>query len=95
MVCFEEEVKLLMQRYYANLPEKERRHYAALESLKIGHGGIGAIHSILGIHCSSIRKGQKELLDIEVYGEIEVGKQRRKGGGRKKKPSPNLNSSDS
>lgn len=95
MIYFEEEVKLLMQRYYSNLPEKERRHYAAFESLKIGHGGVAIIHSILGIHCSSIRKGRKELLNIEVFGEIEVGKQRRKGGGRKKKLNPIPKSSTS
>lgn len=29
--------------------------------------------------------GRKELLDIEVFGEIEPCNQRRKGGGRKKK----------
>jgi hypothetical protein len=95
MTHFNDEKKQLMQRYYASLSEKERRLYAGYESLNIGWGGITYIHSILGIHRSSIVKGQKELLDIEVFGEIELGKQRRKGGGRKKKRNPNLKSSGS
>ena len=95
MINFDAEKKQLMQRYYSNLSEKDRRLYAGYESLNIGWGGITYIHSVLGIHRSSISKGQKELLDIEVFGEIELGKQRRKGGGRKKKPNLNPNSSDS
>ena len=84
MKNFNDEKKQLMHCYYSNLSEKDRRPYAGYESLNIGWGGITYIHSVLGIHRSSIRKGQKELLDIEVFAEIELGKQRRKGGGRKK-----------
>lgn len=95
MIKLNDEKKQLMQRYYSNLSEKDRRLYAGYESLNIGWGGITLIHSVLGLHRSSICKGQRELLDIEVYGEIELGKQRRKGGGRKKKPNPTRKSSHS
>jgi hypothetical protein len=95
MLDLNEETKLLMQRYFSNLSERDRRLYAGYESSRLGWGGINFVHSVLGIHRSSIRKGQKELLDIEVFAEIELGKQRRKGGGRKKKPIPNPKSGDS
>lgn len=95
MVDLNEETILLMQRYYSNLSERDRRLFAGYESSRLGWGGISIVHSVLGLHRSSIRKGQKELLDIDFSGAIELGKQRRKGGGRKKKLIPNPKSGDS
>jgi hypothetical protein len=36
VVDYWEEVKQLMQTYYNGLGEKERRHYAAAEAMKLG-----------------------------------------------------------
>ena len=95
MIVIEDKIASLMRQHYGNLNEKSRRQYAALESIRLGWGGISKIHSILGLNRDSINLGRKELLDIEVFGEIELGKQRRKGGGRKKKLIPNPKSNDS
>ena len=43
-----------MQRYYQSLSEKDRRRYAAIEAVKLGHGGISYINRVLGCsrrHC--------------------------------------------
>lgn len=80
---FSEEVIMLMQLHYSRLSEKDRRQYAALESLKLGHGGITYIAKILGIDRKTIRQGRKELIG-EGAAPLPVGKQRKAGGGRKK-----------
>ena len=74
----------LMRQHYNRLNEKDRRQYAGLESIRFGWGGISKVHSILGLNRSSIALGRKEILNVEVFEEIELSKQRRKGGGRKK-----------
>ena len=33
------EIEHAMQRYYHSLSEKDRRRYAAIEAIKLGHGG--------------------------------------------------------
>ena len=33
------EIESQMQLYFASLSERDKRHYAALESVKLGHGG--------------------------------------------------------
>jgi hypothetical protein len=72
-----------MQLHYSRLSEKDRRHYAALESLKLGWGGISYISSILGVDRGTILQGRKELTS-ELKEPIAKGKQRKAGGGRKK-----------
>jgi hypothetical protein len=73
MVCF-----------YKSLPEKDRRHYAALEAAKLGHGGKQYIGRLFGISQKTLRKGNRELTQAELLAQIPAGKQRRTGGGRKK-----------
>ncbi len=85
---FSVKTKMLMQLYYSRLSEKDRRHYAALESLKLGRGGITYISNVLGVDRSTIIIGRKELgASIEDF-SIPQGKQRRVGGGRKKNDKP-------
>lgn len=74
-----EELKAAIVLFYSLLDEKQRRLYAGLESLKIGHGGDQKIADLLGIHPSTIARGRRELLDRDV----EVEQTRRSGGGRK------------
>jgi len=52
-----------MQLHYSRLSEKDRRHYAALESLKLGRGGTTYISKILGVDRKTILQGRKELTD--------------------------------
>ena len=80
---FSEKTLMLMQLHYSRLSEKDRRQYAALESLKLGRGGITYISKVLGVDRKTIQQGRKELTeDLEFF--IPRGRQRKKGGGRKK-----------
>jgi len=80
---FSEQIKLLMQLHYSRLLEKDRRQYAALESLKLGRGGISYISNVLAIDRGTILQGRKELTSY-MKEPIPIGKQRKAGGGRKK-----------
>jgi len=84
---FTVKTKMLMQLYYSRLSEKDRRHYAALESLKLGRGGVAYISKLLRIDKSTIVIGRKELESAEKF-SIPAGKQRKPGGGRKKNGKP-------
>jgi len=80
---FTEKTKMLMQLHYSRLSERDRRQYAALESLKLGRGGIKYISMVLSVDRDTIAQGRKELTsDLEYW--ISPGKQRKEGGGRKK-----------
>lgn len=46
-----------MQQYYSSLSEKDRRRYAAIEAVKLGHGGISYVYRLLGCSRSSIQLG--------------------------------------
>ena len=39
MDAYSLEIEHTMQRYYHSLSEKDRRRYAAIEAIKLGHGG--------------------------------------------------------
>lgn len=84
MQIYTRETEELMQFYYAHLSEKDKRHYAALEALKLGYGGKRYIGQLLKISQKTIRKAEKELTQAHLYAQIPAGKQRRRGGGRKK-----------
>lgn len=70
-----------MRRYYQSLSEKDRRRYAAIEALKLGHGGRSYIHRVLGCNRGSLQLGIAELSDPEAMNEAG---QRAPGGGRKR-----------
>ena len=63
------------------LPEKHKRLYAASEALKLGHGGISYIATVLNCDRKTIYRGISELKNPET---IQRDKIRAKGGGRKK-----------
>lgn len=73
-----------MQLHYSRLSEKDRRHYAAIEAIKLGHGGTTYISKILAVDRNTIIEGKKELIALACYEQIPPEKQRRPGGGRKK-----------
>lgn len=81
---YPKKTEMLMQLHYSRLLEKDRRHYAAIEALKLGRGGTSYISELLHIDRGSLIQGKKELLTQSEYKQIPVGKQRRRGGGRKK-----------
>lgn len=64
-----------MTSFYRSLNEKDRRHYAAIEAMKLGHGGIGYISQVLGCDQKTIRLGIAEL-----ESDIDPTDQQRKKG---------------
>lgn len=74
-----DETKAAIILFYSMLDEKQRRLYAGLESLRVGHGGDRQIAEVLALNEKTVAKGRKELLG----GEIAIDSIRRKGGGRK------------
>ena len=65
-----------MQRFYRSLNERDRRRYAAVETMKLGHGGIEYIARVLGCDPKTITKGLQEL---EAETELDTDRQRKKG----------------
>ena len=76
------ELETAMKKFYQTLSEKDKRRYAAIEALKLGHGGITYIGSVLGCDRNTVREGVKEVKAIPP----DSGYDRRisrPGGGRK------------
>jgi len=85
MIAYNDNQELQMCTFFSGLSEKDKRHYAAIESQKLGRGGQAYISRLFGISPLCIRKGVRELADASLMAEIPTHKQRRQGGGRKKK----------
>ena len=74
------EVRTYMMRLYGTLNEKGRRQYAAIEAVKLGHGGITYVCDLFGLHRDTVSLGIRELKDDNLPPPDRV---RRSGGGRK------------
>ena len=85
-------VERQMQVFYLNLKEREQRHYAAIEAQKLPHGGQKYIQDLFGIHAKTLKRGIDELTNPELFATLPTVKQRRSGGGRKKKTARYPNS---
>jgi len=76
------EIEQLLRQYYQSLSEKDRRRFAALEAIKLGHGGIRYIAQVLECDPQTVRDGMRELKQLP---DDPTGSRVRKpGGGRKK-----------
>ncbi len=73
------ELKTAIVLFYSLLDEQQRRLYAGMESLRLGHGGDSLLAEFLGLDPHTIARGRQQLLDQEVA----AGRVRRPGGGRK------------
>ena len=82
-----DEAKTTLLLFFSMLNEKQRRLYAGLESLKLGHGGDAHIAKLFGIDPHTVARGRQEL----EAGELDGQTVRAKGGGRlsqeKKRPA--------
>ena len=76
------EVEAAMKRFYQTLSEKDKRRYAAVEGLKLGHGGMIYVADVLGCHRSTISAGIKELKGLPEDSGYDQ-RIRKPGGGRK------------
>lgn len=73
-----DELKAAIVLFFSLLDEKQRRLYAGLESLKLGHGGDRKMAELLGLDAGTVARGRQQLLDRDV----DVERVRRAGGGR-------------
>lgn len=74
-----DEMRRAIVLFFSILDEQQRRLYAGLESMKVGHGGDRRIADLLGLDAGTVGRGRHQLLDQD----IEVERTRRVGGGRK------------
>ncbi len=77
-VSEDDKLKASIILFFCLLDEKQKRLYAGLESMKIGHGGDREVASTLGLHTNTVTQGRKELLSRDA----EIDRIRKKGGGR-------------
>jgi len=76
------DIEQQLRQYYQSLSEKDRRRFAAIEALTLGHGGMRYIAQVLGCDPQTVREGMRELPHLP---HDPAGKRVRKpGGGRKK-----------
>ena len=73
-----DELKAAILLFYSLLDE-QRRLFAGLESIKLGHGGDSILAGFLGLDAQTVARGRQQLLDQNV----SPGRTRRSGGGRK------------
>ena len=74
------ELKAAILLFYGLLDEQQRRLFAGLESMKLGHGGDSILAEFLGMDSHTVSRGRQQLLDQNVTAE----RTRRSGGGRKR-----------
>jgi hypothetical protein len=70
-----------MKRFYATLSEKDKRRYAAVEAVKLGHGGKTYLCNLLGCDVKTLNQGIADLHDDDA---LALSRIRRPGGGRKR-----------
>jgi hypothetical protein len=80
---YEPQVEEQLRAFERTLSEKDQRRFAALEAMRLGHGGIEYISGVLGCSARTIERGIEELLQLPVD-TVPAGRVRRPGGGRKK-----------
>jgi len=72
-----------MRKFYNTLSEKDKRRYAAIEAMKLGHGGIVYIAQVLVCNRMTITQGVKDLEALPIDNEYDA-RIRQPGGGRKR-----------
>jgi hypothetical protein len=78
---YSEEIEKQMKAFYNTLNEKDRRRYAAIEAMKLGHGGQNYISSVLGCHFQTVMAGISEITNGIENPDNRI---RKPGGGKKK-----------
>ena len=82
-----DELKAAILLFYGLLDEQQRRLFAGLESIRLGHGGDTLLSDFLGLGVHTVARGRQQLLEQNVIS----GRTRRLGGGRipteKKRPT--------
>jgi len=83
----EETILEIQQRYQQldrPLTEFQRRHWAALEAMKLGRGGVAMLSKALRISPNTIKRGIREIETGQAESYLHANSRIRKpGGGRK------------
>ena len=69
-------VERQMVRFYRSLKERDRRRYAAVEAVKLGHGGIEYVSRLLSCDPKTIGRG---ITELESEEQLATDGQRKKG----------------
>ncbi len=80
VIGYTQEIELKMKWLHATFSEKDRRRYAAIEVVKLGHGGTEYIANLFNIDPKTIRHG---LSEFELPNDSAQGRVRKGGAGRK------------
>jgi hypothetical protein len=67
-----------MRAFFEALPERQRRQYAAVEAVKLGHGAVRYLARVLGCDEKTIRRGKREMIESS---SLPPGRSRKKGVG--------------
>ncbi len=81
MDIFSTETKEIMCTFYDCLNEKQRRLFAGIEALRVGHGGRKYISEVLGCSRNTVSKGACEISNLP--NKVIEKSIRKPGGGRK------------
>ncbi|MGI0134568.1 MAG: hypothetical protein ACREBW_06395 [Candidatus Micrarchaeaceae archaeon] len=73
-----DELKAAIILFFSLLDEQQKRLYAGLEALKLGHGGDRKMAELLGLDVGTVARGRQQLLGQDV----EIERVRKTGGGR-------------
>ena len=71
MDAYAPRIERMMKRLYDSLAEDDRRRYAAIESTKLGHGGVEYISRVLKCDPKNIRRG---LVELEGPAGLDTGR---------------------
>jgi len=74
---YDAEIESHMTEFYRSLSEKDRRRYAAIETEKLGHGGVEYIAELFGCDAKTIRHGR---VDVQALPQDDAEDRVRKKG---------------
>ena len=78
-------IEQLLRQYYQSLSEKDGRRFAAVEAIKLGHGGIRYIANVLGYDPHTVKEGMRELKQLPADPRTPRSANQEVDGKRRKK----------
>ncbi|HLA85975.1 MAG TPA: hypothetical protein VJL29_14380 [Thermoguttaceae bacterium] len=78
MRTYDAQVERQMVNFYRSLSEKDRRRYAAVEAVKLGHGGQAYLAGLFGCDPDTIVAGSCDVAELPA--DAAAGRIRKKGG---------------
>ena len=64
MTRYSPKIEQYMRNYYDTLAENDKRRYAGIEALQLGHGGTTYIAEVLGCSRHTVRQGRSEIAQL-------------------------------